>query len=108
MAAPYPPIEPYDRGMLDTGDGDLVAAYARLMEDPDRRVRAKAAVDWATWEDAVVSLEPTGRPNPYSDRPPTALLAFVRICAHYFAHGAWLEEGVLLRDAERLAASRGS
>ncbi|HLQ57554.1 MAG TPA: hypothetical protein VK162_25200 [Streptosporangiaceae bacterium] len=23
MAAPYPPIEPYDHGMLDTGDGRL-------------------------------------------------------------------------------------
>lgn len=88
-------------------DGDLVAAYARLMENPDPRVRAKAAVDWATWEDAVVSLEPSGKPDIYSDRPPAALLAFVRICAHYFAHGAWLEEGVLLRDAGRLAGIPG-
>ncbi len=82
--------------------GDVVAAYARLMEDPDPDVRAKAAIDWMTWEDAVVSVEPNGRPNPYSDRPPAAMLAFVRICAHYFAHGAWLEVGALLRDAGRL------
>ena len=27
-------------------DGDLVAAYARLMEHPDPAVRAKAAIDW--------------------------------------------------------------
>ena len=27
----------------------------------------------------------------------------MRICAHYFSHGAWLEEGALLRDAGRLA-----
>ena len=27
----------------------------------------------------------------------------VRICAHYFANGAWLEEGALIRDAHRLA-----
>lgn len=87
--------------------GDVVAAYARLMEDPDPDVRAKAAVDWMTWEDAVVSLEPNGKPNPYSDRPPAAMLAFVRICAHYFAHGAWLEEGALLRDAGRLAGITG-
>jgi proline iminopeptidase len=26
----------------------------------------------------------------------------VRICSHYFANGAWLEEGQLLRDANRL------
>lgn len=31
----------------------------------------------------------------------------VRICAHYFAHGAWLEEGALLRDAGRLAGIPG-
>jgi proline iminopeptidase len=88
-------------------DGDLVAAYARLMEDPDPLVRARAADAWCAWEDAVVSLEPGGKPNAFSDRPPAALLAFVRICAHYFAHGAWLEEGVLLRDAGRLAGIPG-
>jgi proline iminopeptidase len=87
--------------------GDVVAAYARLMEAPDPDVRAKAAINWMTWEDAVVSLEPNGKPNPYSDRPPVAMLAFVRICAHYFAHGAWLEEGALLRDAGRLAGIPG-
>lgn len=30
-------------------------------------------------------------------------MAFVRICAHYFANDAWLEDGQLLRDAHRLA-----
>ena len=31
----------------------------------------------------------------------------VRICARYFAAGAWLEEGALLRDAGRLAGIPG-
>ncbi|MCZ4096750.1 prolyl aminopeptidase [Streptomyces sp. H39-C1] len=84
-------------------DGDLVGAYARLMNNPDLNVRTKAALDWCAWEDAVLSAEPNGAPTPYSDRPPLAMLAFVRICAHYFAHGAWLEEGQLIRDAGRLA-----
>lgn len=88
-------------------DGDLVAAYARLMEDPDPVVRANAAHAWGAWEDAVLSLEPDGKPNAFSDRAPDALLALVRICAHYFAHGAWLEEGALLRDAGRLAGIPG-
>jgi proline iminopeptidase len=83
-------------------DGDLVAAYARLIEDPDPEVRSKAAADWLAWEDAVISLEPQGTPKAYSSRPPDAALAFVRICAHYFSHGAWLEEGELLRNAGRL------
>lgn len=88
-------------------DGDLLAAYARLMEDPDRQVRMRAAEAWCAWEDAVVALEPNGKPNAYSDRPPDPLLAFVRICAHYAANGAWLEEGVLLRGASRLAGIPG-
>ena len=29
-------------------------------------------------------------------------MAFARIVTHYFRHGAWLEDGVLLREAHRL------
>ncbi|MEU1892922.1 prolyl aminopeptidase [Streptomyces pristinaespiralis] len=88
--------------------GDLVAAYARLMESEDLAVREKAAVDWCRWEDAVVSLEPNGGPAPYGGRPSDARIALVRIAAHYFAHGAWLEEGVLLREAGRLKGIPGA
>ncbi|MCD0484345.1 prolyl aminopeptidase [Streptacidiphilus sp. ASG 303] len=84
-------------------DGNLVAAYDRLLNSPDAAVRAKAVRDWAAWEDAVIAHEALGRPGAYSDRPDDALTAFVRICAHYFAHDAWLEDGQLLRDAHRLA-----
>ncbi|MFI6903777.1 prolyl aminopeptidase [Nonomuraea sp. NPDC050394] len=86
---------------------ELLAAYGRLMADPDPDVRAKAAIDWTTWEDSVISLEPNGKPNAYSDRPSEALLTFARICAHYFSNGAWLEEGALLRDAPKLAGIPG-
>ncbi|MGC5021994.1 prolyl aminopeptidase [Micromonospora sp. DT47] len=82
-------------------DGDVVGAYARLVEDPDPAVRERATTDWCAWEDAVVSGEGAG--NPYGDRPSDARTAMVRICARYFANGAWLEEGQLLRDADRLA-----
>jgi proline iminopeptidase len=88
-------------------DGDLVAAYARLMSHPDPAVRAKAAQDWTAWEDAVISHEVNGQPNAYSDRPPADLLAFVRVCSHYFSNAAWLEEGILLREAHRLAGIPG-
>ncbi|MGW0903398.1 prolyl aminopeptidase [Streptomyces sp. NPDC002853] len=84
-------------------DGDIVGAYARLVEHPEASVREKATADWCAWEDAVLSGETNGASNPYGDRPPSAQLALVRICAHYFSHGAWLEEGQLLRDAHRLA-----
>jgi len=88
-------------------DGDLVAAYARLVESPDADVRAKATANWLAWEDAVISQEPQGTLNAYSSRPPAAQIALVRICAHYFSHGAWLEEGALLRDVNRLAGIPG-
>jgi proline iminopeptidase len=96
-----------DEAQLADGDDDIVRAYARLVEDPDPAVRARATAEWLSWEDAVISGEPHGRPGAYSDRPPAAQLAFVRIAAHYFSHGAWLQDGALLRDAGRLAGIPG-
>ncbi|WP_307867780.1 prolyl aminopeptidase [Umezawaea beigongshangensis] len=87
-------------------DGDPVAGYAALVEDPDPAVRAAAAVAWSAWEDAVLSREPHGAAAHYSDRDPDALLAFARICAHYAAHDGWLGDSVL-RDAGKLAGIPG-
>jgi proline iminopeptidase len=86
---------------------DLVAAYARLLESPDRDVRIKATWDWLTWEDAVISLEENGSPGAYSDRDEQDAVAFVRICSHYFSHRAWLDDEELLRNAGRLAGIPG-
>jgi proline iminopeptidase len=88
-------------------DGDLVSAYARLLESPDPSVRSKAAWDWLAWEDAVISLEENGSPGAYSDRAPDDALAFVRICSHFFSHDAWLEDGELIRNAGRLEGIPG-
>jgi proline iminopeptidase len=85
---------------------DLLARYAGLMEDPDPGVREQAALAWLTWEDAVVSLEESG-PGTYLDRPDDAKLAFVRICSHYFSRGAFLEDGILIREAGKLAGIPG-
>ncbi|MDV5147105.1 prolyl aminopeptidase [Streptomyces sp. SBC-4] len=87
------------------GAQDLVAAYSALMNHPERAVREKAAADWCAWEDTVLSME--GKGTPYTDRVDDARLGFVRICSHYFAHGAWLAEGALIRDAHRLAGIPG-
>ncbi|WP_351226276.1 prolyl aminopeptidase [Streptomyces sp. NPDC002133] len=88
-------------------DGDVVGAYARLAADADADVRARATADWCAWEDAVLSGETKGASNPYGDRPSADRLALVRICSHYFSHGAWLEEGAVLRDAHRLTGIPG-
>ncbi|HEY3748083.1 MAG TPA: prolyl aminopeptidase [Pseudonocardiaceae bacterium] len=86
---------------------DLLFAYSRLMEDPDPDVRAGAANAWLTWEDAVISMESGGSPGQYSNRPDDAKLAFVRICSHYFANDAFLADGQLIRDADKLAGIPG-
>jgi proline iminopeptidase len=83
-------------------DGSLVEAYARLLDDPDSAVRQKAADDWNDWEMALNSIDPNAKPSPRS-LDPAFRLARARIITHYFRHRAWLEDGVLLREAGRLA-----
>lgn len=85
----------------------LLMAYSQLMENPDPDIRTRAAAEWVTWEDTVISMEHSGTPGLYSNRRDAARLAFVRICAHYFAHGGFLDDGVLIRDAGKLAGIPG-
>jgi len=87
-------------------DGDLVAAYYRLLHDPSPAVREKGARDWCEWEDTHVSVRPDHQPDPRYDDP-AFRMAFARLVTHYWHHAAWLEDGALLRDAERLAGIPG-
>jgi proline iminopeptidase len=88
-------------------DGNLVEAYRRLMEHPALAVRERAARDWCVWEDAVIAHEALGNPGQYSAKPDRAKQAFVRICTHYFAHNAWLDDEQLLRNALQLRGIPG-
>lgn len=88
-------------------DGNLVEGYRQLMEHPDVDVRLPAARAWCRWEDAAIAHEVRGNPGQYSAKPDVAKLAFVRICTHYFAHHGWLDDGQLLRGADRLAGIPG-
>jgi proline iminopeptidase len=97
----------YPDGGFSASDESLPAAYARLMEDPDPGVRERAADAWCAWEDAVLSTEPGEESYAFRSRSPADRLAIVRLCAHYFSHDAWLEDGILLREADRLAAIPG-
>jgi proline iminopeptidase len=88
-------------------DGDLVAAYDRLLnQSTDLAVRERAARDWCAWEDELMSNEPGWRPDPRFDDP-AFRMAFARLVTHYFHHDAWLADGQLLRDAGRLAGIPG-
>ncbi len=87
-------------------DGDLVAAYHRLLRDPSPAVRERAALDWCRWEDAHVAVRAGHRPDPRYDDPGFRM-AFARLVTHYWHQAAWLEDGALLRDAGRLAGIPG-
>ena len=64
--------ERFRDGAARAGDDvDLVAAYARLLEDPDPQVQEPGRARWRRWEDVVLSLEPgadaavrSGPPDP--------------------------------------------
>lgn len=89
----------------DRGD-DLIDAYYRLLQNPDLEVCLRAARSWCAWEAALVSVDPKHEPEPRRLQR-TFQLAFARIVTHYFHHAAWLEDGVLLRDADALAEIPG-
>lgn len=82
--------------------GDLVEAYRQLMQHHDAEVRDRAAAQWCAWEDAAIAHENLGSPGQYSAKEGVARHEFVRICTHYFAHRAWLDDGQILRDVHRL------
>jgi proline iminopeptidase len=83
-------------------DGDLVAAYHRLLQEPDPAIHMQAAREWYAWEAAVASVDSEATPEPRRLQPAWQL-AFARIVTHYFCHNAGLEEGILLRQASVLA-----
>lgn len=83
-------------------DGDLVAAYYRLLLHPDPAIHVRAARDWHEWEGASILIDPRETlPSRWSD--PRYLTARARIITHYFHHLGWLEERQILRDIHRLA-----
>lgn len=85
---------------------DRVSAYHQLLNHPDEQVRLKAAHDWHEWEAATILLaDPAGLSRRWSD--PRYLLTRARIITHYFREGAWLENGILLKNAHRLAGIPG-
>lgn len=88
-------------------DDNIVAAYARLMEDPDPQVRIQAANKWCAWEDAVISHESETDTRAYRSGSLDWRLSFVRIASHYFSHAAWLDKDQLIRNTDRLSGIPG-
>ena len=92
---------------VDERDGDLVAAYHRLLQSPDPEIRMRAAESWCNWEASLVSVDPKYTPDSRRSRP-RFQMAFARIVTHYFHHNAWLEDGILLQRAGALSGIPGA
>ncbi|NQX12614.1 prolyl aminopeptidase [Microbacteriaceae bacterium VKM Ac-2855] len=78
--------------------GSYIAAFYRMLNDPDPAVHGPAGVAWTTWEASTITL--LQRPELVEAwSQPEYALAFARIENHFFVHNGWFEEGQLIADA---------
>jgi proline iminopeptidase len=88
------------------GEVDRMAAYHKLLFDPDPAVHLPAGVAWTTWEAATSHLVYSQADvDEMSD--PAYALAFARIENHFFVNQGFMPEGQLIADAGKLAAIPG-
>ncbi|WNM34433.1 prolyl aminopeptidase [Streptomyces sp. Li-HN-5-11] len=90
-------------------DGNLAAAYSRLIESPDPAVRERAARAWTDWETATIPAPPRSVER-FED--PVFRMGFARTVTHYFGNDHFLgegnDDGVVLRDAHLLKGVPGT
>ena len=75
-------------------DGNLAAAYAKLLADP--RTCEQAARAWCAWEDTHVSLDPNYRPSPAFEDP-AFRMTFARLVTHYWGNDCFLPDNLVER-----------
>jgi proline iminopeptidase len=96
-------------GFIPADERDnLVRAYHQRLTSGDEHVELAAAAHWCAYEAKLLMLTPRippAAPAPSYASPQTRALA--RIEAHYFMHQSFLDEGQILRNADRLAAIPG-
>jgi proline iminopeptidase len=105
--------EAYERFLaelpVDDRDGNLAAAYNRLLESPDPAVRERAARAWTDWETAIIPAPPRSVQR-FED--PEFRRGFARTVTHYWGNDCFLgegnDEGVILRDAPVLEGIPGT
>jgi proline iminopeptidase len=85
---------------------DLVEAYLKRLTSDDKFEQLKAAKAWSKWEGEIVTLLPSPSTIDHFTSPEVAV-AVARIENHYMANHGWLEEGQLLRGADRLKGIPG-
>ncbi len=86
--------------------GDMVEAYRRRLTSHDTDEQLRAAQAWSAWEASTVTLLPSQATMEHFTSPEFAI-AIARIENHYMANHGWLEEGQLLRGAQKLRSIPG-
>ncbi len=80
--------------------GDMIAAYNRRLFSGDMMQETRFARAWASWENALASVESDGNPG---ETPADYARAFARLENHYFVNKGFLEaDGQILRDLHRI------
>jgi proline iminopeptidase len=96
------------RGGVPEGerDGNLAAAYCRLLASDDADTRERAAAAWCAWEDTHVATHPGYRHDTRYDDA-RFRMCFARLVTHYWSNAAFLDDDQLLRDVDRLSGIPG-
>nr|WP_139317540.1 prolyl aminopeptidase [Rhizobium oryziradicis] len=85
---------------------DLISAYHRRLTSDDKAVQLECARAWSQWEGATISLIPNLQQIENFGEDYYAI-AFARLENHFFVNHCWLEDGQLLRDANKLKGIPG-
>lgn len=85
-------------GVTRQGNESWVEAYYRVLTGPDKDAMLAAAKHWSNWEYSIIKLVTTERPT--EDQ---FALNFARIECHFIINRCFLEEGQLVRDAQKIA-----
>ena len=86
--------------------GDLLAAYHRLLTDPDPAVHMPAARAWSRYEGSCSTLQPSPETVAEFGRDRMAL-GLARIEAHYFLNDIFMPANHLLENVGRLRSIPG-
>ena len=78
--------------------GNLLAAYHARLHGAEVAFALAAAQVWCAWEDEIMTLQP----QPQACGSAAQMLALARIQSHYFIHDAFIAEGSLIANADRL------
>jgi proline iminopeptidase len=86
--------------------GDFIEAYRKRLTSADADEQLRYAKAWSKWEADTVTVLPRPEVVDHFTNPEVAV-AVARIENHYMANKGWLEEGQLLRGAEKIRGIPG-